>query len=124
MAAKKENTQLTKQQTGGGVYKKVTETLIGLIEDGRPPWRTRWSSVRNKRQRTRTPLLVPDRRLLLPISLSSGKPYQGITERCATKETFLTQGPPRQRMMGSIAVFASGGRLPGGVPSGVPLGPG
>jgi antirestriction protein ArdC len=78
MAAKKEKTQLTRQQTGCGVYKKVTETLIGLIEDGHLPWRTSWSSVRARRQRTRSPLLVPDRRLLLPISLSSGKPYQGI----------------------------------------------
>jgi antirestriction protein ArdC len=78
MAAKKENTQLIKPQLGGGVHKQVTETLIGLIEDGHLPWRTRWSSVRVRRQRTTSPSLVPDRRLLLPISLSSGKPYQGI----------------------------------------------
>ena len=78
MATKKRKTRQTEHRKGGGIYERVTDALIGLIEGGNLPWRTRWSSVHPRRQQAKKPLLVPDRRLLLPLSLSSGKPYQGV----------------------------------------------
>jgi antirestriction protein ArdC len=78
MSTKRTKTRQAEQRMHGGIYEKVTDTLIGLIEDGTLPWRTRWSNVRPRRQRAQKPLLVPDRRLLLPLSLSSRKPYRGV----------------------------------------------
>ncbi len=60
------------------IYDTVTKTLIELLEGGTIPWRTRWSSVRPKQQKEKKPVLVPGQRLLLPLSISSGKPYQGV----------------------------------------------
>ena len=60
------------------MYDTVTKTLIELLEGGTIPWRTRWSSVRPKQQKEKKPVLVPGQRLLLPLSISSGKPYQGV----------------------------------------------
>jgi antirestriction protein ArdC len=63
---------------GGSIYEAVTETLIELIEGGTLPWRTRWSNVRPARRRAKKPALLPSRRLLPPISISSGRPYRGV----------------------------------------------
>ncbi len=78
MTVKKSKSQQTERRKGNGIYQRVTENLIELMEGGRLPWRTRWSSTRAGRRRAKRPAVVPDRRLLLPLSISSGKPYQGV----------------------------------------------
>jgi antirestriction protein ArdC len=78
MTVKKSKPQQTGRRAGRGIYQRVTENLIELMEVGRLPWRTRWSSTRAGRRRATRPKVVPDRRLLLPLSISSGKPYQGV----------------------------------------------
>ena len=78
MATKKTKTRRTDRRTSGSIYDTVTKTLIELLEGGTIPWRTSWSSVRPKQQKEKKPVLVPGQRLLLPLSISSGKPYQGV----------------------------------------------
>jgi antirestriction protein ArdC len=61
-----------------GVFATVTETLMKMIEDGHPPWRSRWSEVRPRKGRSIKPRLVLIGRLAMPISISSHKPYRGV----------------------------------------------
>jgi antirestriction protein ArdC len=78
MSTKRTKTRQAEQRIRGGIYERVTNTLMGLIEGGTLPWRTRWANARPRRQRAKKPPLVPGQRLLLPLSLSSRKPYQGV----------------------------------------------